>query len=319
MAGGLFALLDDISALARVAAASIDDVAAGAAKASSKTIGVIVDDAAVTPQYVSGLSPKRELPIIWKITKGSLRNKLLIILPVVLILSQFLPWVLPWLLVVGGSYLCFEGAEKVIEKLSKKQHGTEAPVATTNDADTEDTIVRNATTTDLVLSAEIMVIALNEVIDQPFFQRLFILILVAFLITALVYGVVALIVKADDVGLAMSQNGSGFSQTVGKGLLKGMPYVMATLTIVGTIAMLWVGGHILIAQLHEIGWNWPYETLHHITEPVHEAIGGAAAWAVDTMISAVVGLVWGSIIAGIVHLLPFSHKNDESHVDENAN
>lgn len=313
MAGGLFALLDDVAALARVAAASIDDVAAGAAKASSKTIGVIVDDAAVTPQYVSGLSPKRELPIIWRITKGSIRNKLLIILPVILILSQFLPSVLPWLLIVGGTYLCFEGAEKIIEKLSKKDHGTKVPVAASNNADAEDTIVRNATTTDLVLSAEIMVIALNEVIDQSFLQRLFILVVVAFMITALVYGVVALIVKADDAGLALSRSGSGFSQTIGKALLKGMPYVMTTLTIVGTIAMLWVGGHILIAQLNEIGWNWPYDTLHHITEPIREAVGGFAAWLVDTLVSAVVGLAWGSIVAGVIHFLPFSHKNDESH------
>lgn len=309
MAGGLFALLDDIAALARVAAASIDDVAAGAAKASSKTLGVIIDDAAVTPQYVSGLSPKRELPIIWRITKGSLRNKFIFILPAVLILSQFLPQALPFLLILGGSYLAYEGAHKIIGKLSGKKKD-EAP-ALVQGQDAENDIVKSATTTDFILSAEIMVIALNEVADQPFLQRAVVLAVVALFITLLVYGTVALIVKADDAGLALTKSDSAGAQRFGRIILAAMPHVMRTITVIGTIAMLWVGGHIVLAQLAEIGVTWPYDTLHHITEPVAAAAGGFVAWLVDTGVSAIVGLVWGAIIAGVMHFLPFGHGETE--------
>ncbi|MFY9262064.1 MAG: DUF808 domain-containing protein [Actinomycetaceae bacterium] len=316
MSAGLFALLDDIAALARVAAASLDDIAAGAAKAGSKTVAVVVDDAAVTPQYVSGITPKRELPIIWSITKGSLRNKFIFILPAILVLSQFLPWTLPFLLILGGSYLAYEGAHKIIEKLTP---GTKhkAP-ALIQGPEAEKEIIKSATTTDFILSAEIMVIALNEVTDMPFVQRLAVLAIVALAITALVYGVVALIVKADDAGLALTHKESRGMQKIGALILRTMPKVMTALTVIGTIAMLWVGGHIVLAQLAEVGFATPYEALHRITEPVLAAAGGAVAWLVDTVISALIGLIWGAIIAGVMHLIPRKKTTDHQpiHLDQ---
>lgn len=201
MAGGLVALLDDVAVLARAAAASIDDVGAAAAKAGAKAAGVVVDDAAVTPQYVRSLAAERELPIIKRIALGSLRNKYFIILPAVLLLSQFVPWLLTPILMLGGAYLCYEGAEKVWAKIAHH----DADGAGEEEVQDETTLVSGAVRTDLILSAEIMVITLNEVIDEPFWSRLAILAIVAVVITVLVYGVVALIVKMDDAGLRLSQ------------------------------------------------------------------------------------------------------------------
>src|SRR5690242_11357331 len=216
MAGGLVALLDDIAALVKLAAASVDDVGAAATKASIKATGVVVDDTAVTPRYVQGLAPERELPIIRKIALGSLRNKLLVILPVIMVLSQFLPWLLTPILMVGGAYLAYEGAEKVWEIIS----GHREEQAGTGEVD-EDAVVSGAVRTDFILSAEIMVIALNEVDSEPFLSRLVVLAIVAVLITVLVYGVVGLIVKMDDVGLSLAKRESGTSQRVGHALVKG--------------------------------------------------------------------------------------------------
>ena len=208
MAGGLVALLDDVAALAKAAAASIDDIGAAAGKASVKAAGVVVDDTAVTPRYVHGFSPNRELPIIRKIAIGSIRNKLLIILPVAMILSEFLPQALPYLLIAGGLFLCFEGAEKVYEALTGGHHEDEGATEGQSGPELEKTMVSGAIRTDLILSAEIMVISLSSVEDEPFLTRLLVLLVVAILITVLVYGVVALIVKMDDVGLALAQRES---------------------------------------------------------------------------------------------------------------
>ena len=169
MAGGLAALLDDIAALAKLAAASTDDVAAASARASVKAAGVVVDDAAVTPQYVQGIDPKRELPIIWRITLGSLRNKLLIILPVALLLSEVAPWLLTPILMLGGTYLCFEGAEKILELVTGH---TEEKAAAEQGPEAEKRIISGAVRTDLILSAEIMVISLNEVMQETIWHRL---------------------------------------------------------------------------------------------------------------------------------------------------
>ncbi len=199
MAGGLFALLDDVAALARLAAASVDDVGAAAGRATTKAAGVVVDDTAVTPQYVHGVAADRELPMIRRIAIGSIRNKLLFILPAALLLSQFLPWLLTPILMVGGSYLCYEGAEKIWGRI--RGHDDHAvPLAGTGE-DAEKEMVSGAIRTDFILSAEIMVIALNEVADEPFLSRLAILVVVAIAITIAVYGVVGVIVKMDDVGL----------------------------------------------------------------------------------------------------------------------
>ncbi|USR78962.1 DUF808 domain-containing protein [Arcanobacterium pinnipediorum] len=304
MAGGLIALLDDVAALAKIAAASLDDVAAGAAKAGSKTLGVIIDDTAVTPQYVKGLSPKRELPIIWRITRGSIRNKIFFILPAVLLLSIFAPWSLPYLLIVGGSYLCFEGAHKIVERLAG--HSPQTPAIVTQ---SEDSIVRQAVRTDFILSSEIMVIALNEVSDSSIWQQAMILIFVAFLITIFVYGVVALIVKADDVGLALSLKNQRLLQITGKFLLKAMPWVLRLLTVVGTLAMLWVGGHMLIIQLDEIGFAGPHHLLSSLVDPVVSSAGSVIGWSIETLSSATVGFGWGLILVGIFLAYGKLHKN----------
>ncbi len=302
MAGGLVALFDDVALLARAAAASIDDVGAAAGRAGVKAAGVVVDDTAVTPQYVRGLSADRELPIIRRIALGSLRNKLLIILPAILLLSQFLPWLLTPILMVGGAYLCYEGAEKVWHRLSG-HHESHAGVEEA--MPDEKTIVSGAVRTDFILSAEIMVISLNEVASEGFWSRAAILAVVGVLITVLVYGVVALIVKMDDAGLRLSQSSRKGVAGLGRGLVKGMPRLLTALTVVGTAAMLWVGGHILLVGSDELGLHAVYGALHHLEEVVHEAtgaLGGVLAWLVDTLASALVGLVVGALVVLVLNL-----------------
>ncbi len=297
MAGGLFALLDDVAALARMAAASIDDVSAAAGRATVKSAGVVVDDTAVTPQYVHGVTADRELPMIRKIAIGSLRNKLLIILPVALLLSQFLPVLLTPILMLGGSYLCFEGAEKVWGRL--RGHEEHARPVTEEGAGAERAMVSAAIRTDLILSAEIMVIALDSVTEEPFLARLAILVVVAIVITVGVYGVVGLIVKLDDIGLALTQRASSVAQRIGRGLVVGTPRLLSAIATIGVVAMLWVGGHILLNGVHELGWHAPYDLVHHAEAAVHH---GAQGWLVNTALSAVVGLVVGGVLLALVHL-----------------
>ncbi|GAA0235240.1 DUF808 domain-containing protein [Cryptosporangium japonicum] len=310
MAGGLVALLDDVAVLARTAAASIDDIGAAAAKASTKAAGVVVDDAAVTPQYVRGLAAKRELPIIKRIALGSLRNKFLIILPVVLLLSQFLPVLLTPILMVGGAYLCYEGAEKVWHKIA---HRGSAHTEENEGAKDEKALVSGAVRTDLILSAEIMVITLNEVIDQPFWSRLAILCVVALIMTVVVYGAVGLIVKMDDAGLRLAQ-GPGAIAALGRGMVKAMPIVLTALTIIGTAAMLWVGGHILLVGTDELGLHALYGAVHHLEEAAHDAtgaLGGVVGWLVNTVFSAILGLIVGALIVVVVTLI--AKKRNKAH------
>lgn len=301
MAGGLVALLDDVAALAKLAAASLDDVGAATGKASAKAVGVVVDDTAVTPRYVEGLSAQRELPIIKKIAAGSLRNKLLLILPIALILSQFAEWALTPILMLGGTYLSFEGAEKIWEALAGHHEESDG------EPKDERKVVAGAIRTDLILSAEIMVIALNEVDHEPFVARTIILIVVALVITALVYGVVALIVKMDDIGLALADGATGVREAIGRGMVVGMPKVMAALSTVGIVAMLWVGGHILLNGFDELGWHAPYGLVHHLENAVHDAtgaLGSTFGWVVNTFFSAVLGAVVGAIVVAVLHVLP---------------
>jgi predicted DNA repair protein MutK len=300
MSAGLAALLDDVAAIARVAAASLDDVAAGASKASVKAAGVIVDDTAVTPRYVQGFRPEREIPMIRRIAVGSLRNKILFILPAALLLSELLPWLLNPILMIGGVYLCFEGAEKLWEIVSPHGHHEEASV-TEQGPEQEDALVSSAIRTDFILSAEIMVISLNEVADEPLVSRALILVFVAFAITIGVYGVVALIVKMDDVGLHLARTRGGAAAGLGRGLLKGMPIVLSVLANVGIAAMLWVGGHILLVGADELGWHGPYEWVHHREEDVHEALGAVGGWLTNTAFSALLGLVVGAIVVAVMH------------------
>ncbi len=297
MASGLVALLDDIAGLTRLAAASLDDVGAAASKAGVKAAGVVVDDTAVTPRYVTGLSPKRELPIIGKIALGSLRNKLLFLLPAALILSAVAPWALAPLLMLGGAFLCFEGAEKVIEALGGS-HGEAEVEAVTDPVALENQKVAGAIRTDFILSAEIMVIALREVSEYSLPMQAATLALVAIAITAGVYGVVALIVKADDVGLYLAQRRSGVARAIGRGLVKGVPYVMSVLSVVGTAAMIWVGGGLLLHSAEEIGFGGPAHWVHDVAE---SAGGGALGWIVNAALSGVVGLIVGAVIAVAVH------------------
>jgi predicted DNA repair protein MutK len=313
MSAGLFGLFDDIATLARMAAASVDDVSAAAGRASAKAAGVVVDDTAVTPQYVSGVAAKRELPMIRKIATGSMRNKLLFILPAALLLSQFLPWLLAPILMLGGTYLCYEGAEKVWERISGHQPKA---LAAESGAEAEEAMVSSAVRTDFILSAEIMVIALNEVADESFLPRAAILVVVAVAITVLVYGVVGLIVKMDDVGLHLAQRPSALAQRFGLGLVRAMPRLLTVISVVGVAAMLWVGGHILLVNSAEVGWHWPYDTVHHWEEDVHDAVAGLGSvlgWLLNTAVSALIGIVWGAIVVAVMHVLPFGKHDAAEH------
>lgn len=301
MPSGLAALLDDVSAITKLAAASVDDVGAAAVKASAKAAGVVIDDTAVAPQYVTGFTPDRELPIIWRIAKGSLINKLVFILPTALLLSAFVPWLITPILMLGGAYLCFEGAEKVIHKLLPHE---EKPLVVkvaevTSEAD-ENSMVKSAVRTDFILSAEIMAISLNEVAAEypSIWMQAAVLFLVAICITLAVYGMVGLIVKMDDVGLHMAKRKTGFAARFGRALVKAMPKVMAGLTFVGTAAMLWVGGQIIVHGSGQHPDTWV--GLH----------GGLSGWLADAAICGVIGLAIGALIVGVHHV--WVHRNDDS-------
>ena len=308
MSGGLVALLDDIATLAKVTASSIDDVAANAVKASSKAVGVVIDDTAVTPQYVSGLSPARELPIIGKIARGSLINKLFIILPIALLLTWLAPQVLPFLLIVGGAYLCFEGGEKVLENLGwlPGHHEEHEEGGAASPEELEKGIVASATRTDLILSAEIMLVSMAGLGGETGVMRVAVLIGVAFFMTFFVYGLVALLVKADDFGLHLAKdaikpedNRPGPVDNVGRTIVRVMPHVFNVIGVVGTVAMLWVGGHLVIANLAEVG----VPVFHHILEVAEHAVsaaGGFATWLVETLLSGIFGVVLGAVIAWVV-------------------
>ena len=304
MPSGLVALLDDISVIAKAASASVDDVAVAAGRAGTKTAGVVIDDAAVTPSYVTGLSPARELPIIWKITKGSLRNKLIFLLPGALLLSEFLPQAIVFILMLGGAFLCYEGAEKVMEKLGGEKHGETLENDIKDPVAFENKRVAGAIRTDLILSAEIMAIALNEVASETLVTRGVVLALVAVAVTLAVYGAVGLIVKLDDIGLYLTKQASKGAQAFGRFLLRMVPTLLMTLSAVGTVAMLWVGGGIIVHGTHEIGFHAIYEAVHGAEHAVHAAtgaLGGVLGWLTYAGLSAAVGLILGAIIAFVLH------------------
>ena len=306
MPSGLFALLDDIATIAKVAAASIDDIGAAASKAGVKAAGVVVDDMAVTPRYVTGFTPDRELPIIWRITKGSIFNKLVLILPALLLLSAVAQWAITPLLMIGGAYLCFEGAEKVLHSLQKDKTSLAEDAAIVADQDHEEAMVKGAVRTDFILSAEIMVIALNEVLDEHFAMRAATLAVVAIAITIAVYGVVGLIVKMDDIGLHMAKEGNSARRAIGRGLVSFMPKLLSALALIGTAAMLWVGGQIFLHGLDEYHIGTIGHGLHDFAHSVAGGLPGAGVW--EWLINAggagVFGLVLGGVIVGILHLLP---------------
>jgi uncharacterized protein len=295
MPSGLAALLDDIATITKVAAASLDDVAAAAGKAGAKAAGVVIDDTAVTPQYVTGFTPDRELPIIWRIAKGSLRNKLLFILPVALLLSAFLPWAITPILMIGGGYLCFEGAEKVWEEWREKTTGVgeslAEEIAVLTATDHEEQMVSGAVRTDFILSAEIMAIALNEVANQNIWMQGGSLVAVAIAITVIVYGAVGLIVKMDDIGLHMAQRKASTARLVGRALVKAMPKLLTALAVIGTAAMLWVGGQIVLHGLH----FYPAKIIG--------LDSGITGWLADAGLSGIFGLMLGGVIVWVHHKL----------------
>lgn len=291
-------MLDDVAGIAKVAAASVDDIAGQAAKAGVKAAGAVIDDAAVTPKYVHGFHASRELPIVGKIALGSIRNKLLILLPLALLLSAFAPWAVMPLLMIGGAYLCFEGAEKVWHLWhphAPYADGHVEPEGTPATLEAEK--IAGAVKTDFILSAEIMTIALAALPQQGVVMQAAALIMVALGITALVYGGVALIVKADDLGLWLAANArSAPLRALGRGIVLVMPGFMTALMIVGTAAMIWVGGSIVLHGLHTLGWHAPYDWIHHQAEAAAQALSqapGLTAWTVTAFLDGVFGLVLG--------------------------
>ena len=304
MPSGLIALLDDVAGIAKLAASSLDDVAGAAGKAGTKAAGVVIDDAAVTPRYVMGLTPDRELPIIGKIAVGSLRNKIVFLLPACLLLSALAPWALTPLLMLGGTYLCFEAAEKLLEAVQGDAQDAAVHVATTDPQTLEDEQVSGAVRTDFILSGEIMAISLSTVAGEPLWEQALILLVVALLITAGVYGVVALIVKMDDIGLHMAKRGAALSRAIGQALVRTMPVLMRILSVVGTAAMLWVGGGILVHGLEAFGVHGLPDALHHAAAAAGHAVPALHAvieWLVTALGSGIVGLIVGGIVALVVH------------------
>ena len=307
MSVGLLGLLDDVTALAKVAAASIDDVAGQAAKAGLKAAGAVIDDTAVTPNYVTGFDASRELPIVARIAVGSVRNKLLILLPVALALSVFAPWAITPLLMLGGAYLCYEGAEKVYHAVMPgPAHEHEEGVEHVGDdpASLEEERVAGAIQTDFILSAEIMTIALGALPAMPFIQQAAVLAVVGLGITLLVYGAVALIVKADDIGLALARKArTGAGRAFGRGILVAMPWIMRALSVVGTAAMIWVGGGIVIHGLSGFGLeqidHW-IESVAHAAGQALPQIGGMLAPVVVIVADGLFGLILGFVLIPVM-------------------
>ena len=301
---GLLALLDDVAAIAKVASTSLDDIVGQAAKAGTKAAGAVIDDAAVTPKYVDGFAAARELPIVWKIARASAFNKLIILLPVALLLSQFAPWLIPPLLILGGLYLCYEGAEKVWhwlvphDTLAKIKDPAHTPL---DAAHLEEQRVKGAIKTDFILSAEIMTIALSAL--DPAGSVVFkaaVLAVIAIVITAAVYGAVAIIVKADDVGLHLADSGrTAFGRKLGAAVVRGMPGFMTGLTVVGTAAMLWVGGNIVVHALHEMGFHPPYDLIKGAAVALGQG-NATIEWAVTALLDGILGVVLGLLLMPVI-------------------
>jgi predicted DNA repair protein MutK len=311
---GLIALLDDVVAIAKVAAASLDDIAAQTIKAGTKSAGLVIDDAAIAPRFVVGFAASREIPIIAKIAWGSIKNKLLFLLPAALLLSLFAPWLITPLLMLGGAYLCYEGAEKLLEAVfpDKAQiHEQEIGVESSDPQTMEDHRVAGAIRTDFILSAEIMAITLSSVPDSGFWTQAAVLAIVGIVITLGVYGAVALIVKADDLGLLLGSQTSKsvfgkLARVLGKALVKGMPYFLSALATIGTAAMIWVGGSILVHGMAELGVSWPEQTIHHLADYAQHAsseFAGILGWIIGAIGAGITGIIVGALLIPVTQYL----------------
>ncbi len=310
MPSGLAALLDDVAVIAKLAAASIDDVGAAAGRAGAKAAGVVIDDTAVTPRYLTGFTPDRELPVIARIAKGSLKNKLVILLPAALALSALLPWAITPLLMLGAAYLCFEGAEKVWEAFAEPKTSLAEDAAELTSVEHEEKMVSGAVRTDFILSAEIMAIALAEVATEVFWTRAVILAVVAVAITVGVYGLVGLIVKMDDIGLHLAERRNRGAQALGRGLVLAMPKVMAALSVIGIAAMIWVGGQIIVHGLEVFGFSAPAHLIHDAGAAAGHAVpvmAGAIEWVVGAAGSGLIGLALGALIVFVHHKVARKH------------
>jgi predicted DNA repair protein MutK len=302
---GFLALLDDVAAIAKLAASQVDDVAAHAVKAGGKSAGIVIDDAAVTPKYVTGLPAAREIPIVAKIAGGSLISKIVILLPALVLLQAFAPGAIAPLLIVGGAYLCFEGAEKVWHAMTGHEEKGPQQAQTIEAAHLEEQRVKGAIKTDFILSAEIMTIALSTIDVDDLWTRAAVLVVIAVLFTILVYGIVALLVKIDDVGLYLSEAGRFRSvRAFGRWLVIAMPTVLKLISIVGTAAMLWVGGSIVIHSLYTMHLSWPYDSIALIVSAVSgESTPGAIVWLVTALFDAVFGFLLGLVLMPAVNVL----------------
>ncbi len=292
MAGSsLLVLIDDIAAV-------LDDVALMTKMAAKKTAGVLGDDLALNAQQVSGVRAEREIPVVWAVAKGSFINKLILV-PTALLISAFAPWAVTPLLMLGGAYLCFEGFEKLAHKFlhSKAEDQAEHAqlVAAVADPATdlvtfEKDKIKGAIRTDFILSAEIIAITLGTVADAPLMQQVIVLSGIALVMTIGVYGLVAGIVKLDDLGLWMSQKPGQWVRDIGNGLLRTAPYMMKGLSVIGTAAMFMVGGGILTHGVPAV---------HHWIESVSQSIGGIS-WLVPTLLNAVAGIIAGAVVLALV-------------------
>ncbi|OWU85714.1 ABC transporter [Oceanicola sp. 22II-s10i] len=308
MSYGILAFLDDIAALTKMAAASLDDVAAQSLKASTKSLGLVIDDAAVTPKYVTGINPKREIPTIFRIAKWSMFNKVVIITPAALLLSAYAPWIITPLLMLGGLYLAFEGAEKFLEMVGViDHHGPSAEQDPRTPEAIENETVKSAIRTDFILSSEIMVLTLSQVADIPMVTRIGVMLAIAVIFTIGVYGVVALIVRADDFGIALAKRHAGrFLGQIGRWIVLGVPPFLKLLTVVGTLAMLWVGGSLLIHGLAQYGYDAPEHWIEHTAEAAAHAvpaIGPAVEWLVVTALSGIAALAIGGVLTAAMALI----------------
>ncbi len=316
MPSGLIALLDDVAMIAKLASASIDDVVGATAKAGTKAAGVVIDDTAVTPRYVHGLTPDRELPIIWKISLGSLRNKLLILLPVAILLASFAPWAVTPLLMIGGTYLAFEATEKILEVILGEHHAEKELAEADTPTELEKRQVAGAIRTDFILSAEIMAIALNELDHMSIGLQAAALALVALAITAGVYGVVAIIVKLDDVGLHMAERRRQMTRRIGRFLVKSVPGLLKSLASIGTAAMLWVGGGILLHGIEDLGFTTIPHAIHELSDSIGKTFGRAdliVTWLANAISASILGLIIGGIVVVVVR--QFTKHPEELIVD----